>query len=137
MVERQLFSYTLIVLSPTQVWCVQLYHHLIVDGYSAAMISRRLAARYTAAITGRRLRPNPFGSFTDVVNEDQVYRTSQDAAADREYWRARLEPFPELHGRGTADLDSAQQDRTSTHSARAVLDAEEMAHLKHVADETG
>ena len=31
MVERRLFSYTLIVLSPTQVWCVQLYHHLIVD----------------------------------------------------------------------------------------------------------
>ncbi|MCK0089317.1 amino acid adenylation domain-containing protein [Rhodococcus sp. F64268] len=134
MEERELFTYTLLRLSSTQVWCVQLYHHLIVDGYSAAMISRRLATRYTAAVTGKRLRPNTFGSISEVVAEDVEYRNSEQAALDRAYWTARLDPLPELHGRrGGADLGSAAQ----THSARAILDAEVMEQLKQIAADSG
>ena len=34
------------------VWCVQLYHHIIVDGYSAALLTRRTAAHYTELAGG-------------------------------------------------------------------------------------
>ncbi|SNS38444.1 non-ribosomal peptide synthetase [Rhodococcoides kyotonense] len=133
MVDRELFVYTVLQLSDSETWCVQLYHHLIVDGYSAAMISRRLAARYTSAITGKKLRPNTFGSFEDVVVEDVRYRESDDAVGDREYWTNRLNPLPELRGRSTGDVGSASR----THSARAVVDADGMAVMKSIADGLG
>ena len=98
------------------------------------MISRRLATRYTAAMTGKRLRPNTFGSIADVVTEDVEYRNSEQAALDRAYWTARLDPLPELHGRrGDADLGSAAQ----THSARAILDTDVRKRLEQIADECG
>ncbi|WP_243636854.1 non-ribosomal peptide synthetase [Rhodococcus sp. Eu-32] len=133
MVDRELFVYTVLRLSETEVWCVQLYHHLIVDGYSAAMISRRLAARYTSAVTGKTLRPNPFGSFGDVVTEDVRYRESDDASSDRDYWTRRLSPLPELRGRSTGDVGSAPR----THSARAVVEADGMALLRSIAEDIG
>ncbi|MDJ0392578.1 amino acid adenylation domain-containing protein [Rhodococcus sp. G-MC3] len=133
MVDRELFAYTLLQLSPTEVWCVQLYHHLVVDGYSAAMISRRIAARYTAAVADKPLRPNSFGSFTDVVAEDVTYRESAQAATDREYWSAALTPLPERHGRGGSSDSPAER----TYSARAVVDAGAMDRIKQIADECG
>ncbi|MBY3989582.1 amino acid adenylation domain-containing protein [Rhodococcus fascians] len=133
MVDRPLFAYTLLQLSPTEVWCVQLYHHLVVDGYSAAMISRRLAARYTAAVADKPLRPNAFGSFSAVVAEDVAYRESEAAVADREFWSASLTPLPERHGRRGGSDTPAER----THSAKSVLDADAMHRIKDIADECG
>ncbi|QCQ89781.1 non-ribosomal peptide synthetase [Rhodococcus sp. SGAir0479] len=133
MTDRQLFTYTLLRLSATQVWCVQLYHHLIVDGYSAAMISRRLATRYTATVTGKRLRPNTFGSIAELVAEDVQYRNSEQATLDRDYWTARLDPLPELHGRGGTDLGAAVRTRC----ARAFLSTETMDELRKLAGDHG
>ncbi|QIH99944.1 non-ribosomal peptide synthetase [Rhodococcoides fascians A21d2] len=133
MVDRELYAYTLLVLSPNEIWCVQLYHHLIVDGYSAAMISRRVAARYTSATTGKALRPNPFGSFEELVDEDVRYRESSDAAVDREYWSTTLDPLPERPSRTGTD-DGPAQD---THSARATVDRVTMERLTGIADRCG
>ena len=63
MVERPLYTYSLIRLTDREVWCIQLYHHLIVDGYSAAMISRRVADHYTALVRGSEVAPTRFGSI--------------------------------------------------------------------------
>ncbi|MDJ0360184.1 non-ribosomal peptide synthetase [Rhodococcus sp. H29-C3] len=133
MVDRRLFAYTLLRLSPTEVWCVQLYHHLIVDGYSAAMISRRLAARYTAAVAGTALRPNAFGSFGEVVDEDARYRRSSDFETDRLYWSHRLEPLPEdLRRAGSDDGPSGR-----THSATTIVGSDAMDRIKAIADDCG
>ncbi len=133
MVDRELFAYTLLVLSPNEIWCVQLYHHLIVDGYSAAMISRRVAARYTSTTTGKALRPNPFGSLEELIDEDVRYRESSDAAADREYWSKALDPLPERPSRAGTD-DGPVED---THSARATVDRVAMDRLAAIADRCG
>ncbi|ORI15286.1 hypothetical protein BJD99_06300 [Rhodococcus sp. 1163] len=133
MVDRRLFAYTLLRLSATEVWCVQLYHHLIVDGYSAAMISRRLAARYTAAVAGTALRPNAFGSFSDVVDEDARYRRSSEFETDRLYWSRRLEPLPEdLRRAGSDDGPSGR-----THSATTIVGRDAMDRIKAIADDCG
>ena len=94
MVERPLYTYSLIRLSDREIWCIQLYHHLIVDGYSAAMISRRVAAHYTAAKKGTEVAPTRFGSMTDLVSEDEAYRAGEQFAEDRDYWRDVLTPLP-------------------------------------------
>ncbi|MFE9575500.1 amino acid adenylation domain-containing protein [Nocardia sp. NPDC006044] len=133
MVDRQLYTYTLLRLTDRDVWCIQLYHHLIIDGYSAAMVSRRVAAHYTALRRGSDAPPPRWGSFRALVEEDLEYRASQAHRHDRDYWRDRLTPLPSLDGRGAAPEGIVEQ----THEARAVLDADLVARIKAAAAATG
>ncbi|MEV0433564.1 amino acid adenylation domain-containing protein [Nocardia sp. NPDC050413] len=133
MVDRQLYTYTLLRLTDNDVWCIQLYHHLIIDGYSAAMVSRRVAAHYTALRRGTEAPRLRWGSVETLVAEDLEYRGSQAHRHDREYWRDRLTPLPPLDGRGRAPEGVVEQ----THEVRAVLDADLMGRVKTAATEAG
>ncbi|MFE3545013.1 amino acid adenylation domain-containing protein [Nocardia sp. NPDC059177] len=133
MVDRQLYTYTLLRLTDTEVWCIQLYHHLIIDGYSAAMVSRRVAAHYTALRRGGDVPRLRWGSIETLVAEDLEYRASQAHQHDRDYWRDRLTPLPPLDGRGTAPEGVVEQ----TYMARAVLDAELVDRIKTAATAAG
>ncbi|MEV0684162.1 amino acid adenylation domain-containing protein [Nocardia sp. NPDC050378] len=133
MVDRQLYTYTLLRLTDNDVWCIQLYHHLIIDGYSAAMVSRRVAAHYTALRRGTEAPRLRWGSVETLVAEDLEYRGSQAHRHDREYWRDRLTPLPPLDGRGQAPEGVVEQ----THEVRAVLDADLMGRVKTAATEAG
>ncbi|MEV0080744.1 amino acid adenylation domain-containing protein [Nocardia neocaledoniensis] len=133
MVDRQLYTYTLLRLTDTDVWCIQLYHHLIIDGYSAAMVSRRVAAHYTALRRGTDVPRLRWGSIETLVAEDLDYRASQAHQHDREYWRDRLTPLPPLDGRGTAPEGVVER----THEVRAILDADLMDRVKAAATAAG
>ncbi|MBL1074669.1 amino acid adenylation domain-containing protein [Nocardia sp. 2] len=133
MVDRQLYTYTLLRLADDHVWCIQLYHHLIIDGYSAAMVSRRVAAHYTALRRGTAVPRLRWGSIETLVAEDLEYRAGQAHQHDRDYWRDRLTPLPPLDGRGRAPEGVVEQ----THEARAVLDAEMVARIKAAATTAG
>ncbi|MFE1595826.1 amino acid adenylation domain-containing protein [Nocardia sp. NPDC058705] len=129
MVDRQLYTYTLLRLTDNDVWCIQLYHHLIIDGYSAAMVSRRVAAHYTALRRGADVPRLRWGSIETLVAEDLEYRASQAHQHDRDYWRDRLTPLPPLDGRSQAPEGVVEQ----THDARAILDADLVARIKTAA----
>ncbi|PWW67081.1 non-ribosomal peptide synthetase [Actinokineospora spheciospongiae] len=132
MVDRPLFSHTVLRLTDREVWFTQLGHHLVFDGYTAAMLARRTAAHYTALVRGEQPPPATFGRFADVVAADLAYRGSARAEQDRAYWRERFTPLPDLDdGTGTTGLP----ERTVT--ARAVLDAADLARLKAVAEGVG
>ncbi|MFD2397229.1 condensation domain-containing protein [Prauserella oleivorans] len=96
MVDRPLYSQMIIRLSDTEVWYTQLGHHLVFDGYSAAMLARRTAARYTALVTGTEPPKCSFSSFAEFVAADQEYLASDRPERDRAYWVDRLTPLPEL-----------------------------------------
>ncbi|MFI6638593.1 amino acid adenylation domain-containing protein [Streptomyces sp. NPDC050504] len=132
MVDRPLYSRTVIRLSDTEVWYTQLGHHLIFDGYTAAMLARRTAARYTALVRGTEPARSTFGSFADLVASDLAYRASEKAADDRAYWVERFTPLPDL---GDADSAAGPPERTLT--ARTVVTSEEMAALREAADREG
>ncbi|MFE0102893.1 amino acid adenylation domain-containing protein [Streptomyces sp. NPDC059009] len=132
MVARPLYARTVIRLSDREVWYTQLGHHLVFDGYTAAMLARRTAARYTALVRGTEPPRSPFGSFADLVAADRDYRASDQSAEDRAYWVERFTPLPDLGGDGTA---AGPPDRTL--AARAVLPPEELARLREFADREG
>ncbi|MEV0502998.1 AMP-binding protein [Streptomyces spectabilis] len=132
MVERTLYSRTVIKLSDREVWYTQLGHHLIFDGYTAAMLARRTAARYTALVRGTEPPRSTFGSFPELVAADRAYRDSDRAAEDRAYWVERFTPLPDLGGVDTA---AGPPERTLT--ARAVVPAGQVARLRAFADEAG
>uniref|UniRef100_UPI0034DFA510 condensation domain-containing protein n=1 Tax=Streptomyces flavofungini TaxID=68200 RepID=UPI0034DFA510 len=132
MVDRPLYARTVIRLSDREVWYTQLGHHLIFDGYTAAMLARRTAARYTALVRGTEPRPAAFGGFAALVAADREYRESDRFAEDRAYWVERFTPLPDLGDTGTA---AGPPDRTLT--ARAVLPPGELARLRAFAEREG
>ncbi|WP_367128662.1 amino acid adenylation domain-containing protein [Saccharothrix sp. HUAS TT1] len=133
MVDRPLFSCTVIRLSDREVWYTQLGHHLVFDGYTAAMLARRTAAHHTALATGAPAPKSAFGRFADLVAADLAYRAGEQFERDRAYWLDRLTPMPEF------DPDDAAApgppDRTVT--ARAVVPADEVARLREFAEGLG
>ncbi|TDB90551.1 amino acid adenylation domain-containing protein [Actinomadura sp. KC216] len=132
MVDRPLFGHTVLRLSDTEVWYTQLGHHLVFDGYTAAMLSRRVAARYTSAVRGEAVPPCPFGAFADLVAADADYQASDQFVEDRAYWTDRFTPLPDFGDTGHA---SGAPERTVT--AGAVLSAERLAELKSYAERIG
>ncbi|MFF1381215.1 amino acid adenylation domain-containing protein [Streptomyces sp. NPDC058308] len=132
MVDRPLYARTVIRLSDREVWYTQLGHHLVFDGYTAAMLARRTAARYTALVRGTAPRKPAFGGFADFVAADRAYRESDRCAEDRAYWVDRFTPLPDL-----GESDAAPGAPGATLTARAALSAEETARLRAFADEQG
>ncbi|MEU8700969.1 amino acid adenylation domain-containing protein [Streptomyces sp. NPDC048680] len=135
MVDRVLYARTVIRLSDREVWYTQLGHHLVFDGYTAAMLARRTAAHYTALVRGTELPRSTFGGFADLVAADRAYRESDRFAEDRAYWVERFTPLPELGHPDDPGTAAGAPDRTLT--ARAVVTPEETARLRAFAGREG
>ncbi|THA71401.1 amino acid adenylation domain-containing protein [Streptomyces sp. A0958] len=134
MTDRPLYSRTVIKLSDREVWYTQLGHHLVFDGYTAALLARRTAAHYTALVRGTEPPRSTFGAFARLVADDLAYRDSDRAAEDRAYWVERFTPLPDIGDQDGPDTAGAP-GRTLT--ARAVLTPEETARLRAFADGEG
>ncbi|EFE66250.1 nonribosomal peptide synthetase, partial [Streptomyces viridosporus ATCC 14672] len=70
------------------------YHHLLVDGFTVALVARRVAEVYTALLGGGT-SDNPFGALDDLVGMDAAYRSSDAFEADRAWWAEKLAGRPE------------------------------------------
>ncbi|MFD7658833.1 AMP-binding protein, partial [Actinosynnema sp. NPDC059797] len=135
MVDRDLFSHTVIRLSDREVWYTQLGHHLVFDGYTAAMLARRTAARYTALVAGEEPPPSTFGRFADLVAADLDYRGGERAERDRRYWVDRFTPLPDLDDTAAPAPDGGAAAGTLT--ARAVVGPDEFERLRAAAEREG
>ncbi|MFB7476773.1 amino acid adenylation domain-containing protein [Kitasatospora sp. NPDC056184] len=89
--EGPLFTQALIRLADERHWWYQRVHHLAVDAYALTLLTGRVSELYTALAAGTRPTDRTFATPAEVAAEEAAYRASRDHAADREYWRARLE----------------------------------------------
>lgn len=106
--DNNLLHMELIRLSPTRHFFYQRVHHLLLDGYSAVLVLRRVAALYgellaeaaddgaheaaaAADSTGSPHELPDFGQFTDLIADDQSYADSAAATADATYWAKELD----------------------------------------------
>ncbi|MFE7183198.1 non-ribosomal peptide synthetase [Streptomyces erythrochromogenes] len=95
--ERDLlFRLGVLKLATARSVLVIVYHHLISDGYGVSgLLSRRLAEVYTALSRREEipelLHPWDAGSF---AAEAAAYRTSEQFAEDKEFWRDYLADAP-------------------------------------------
>jgi amino acid adenylation domain-containing protein len=115
------------------VWCIQLYHHIIVDGYSAALLTRRTAAHYTHLAGGRTPRPAKFSPVSEIVDADRDYRASDAYTDDLDFWRDQLTPAPDTTGR--EDLVHGAGTTSITTTLR--LDHDELTTLRERAENQG
>ncbi|OEV05565.1 non-ribosomal peptide synthetase [Streptomyces oceani] len=86
-------SMALFRLSPLRHLLYLRTHHLVLDGYGAALLLNRIAETYSLLATGSVApsRPQPLAPLTE---EAARYAVSPESAADEEYWRDQLAGAP-------------------------------------------
>ncbi|NNJ05520.1 amino acid adenylation domain-containing protein [Streptomyces sp. PKU-MA01144] len=75
-------------------WYFQ-FHHAAMDGYSGAMVVRRVAELYSALIAGETADRHDPLPLRGLLDQEAAYRASGSFTTDQEYWRVRLAGRPE------------------------------------------
>ncbi|MEU1729578.1 amino acid adenylation domain-containing protein [Streptosporangium sp. NPDC020145] len=91
-----LVAETLYEVGPQRYLWYQRFHHILMDGYSFALLAGRVAQIYTALAAGRPYGDSPFGRLGAVVGQEVDYRTSGGREQDRDWWREHLADRPEV-----------------------------------------
>ncbi|MCC4587623.1 amino acid adenylation domain-containing protein [Xanthomonas sp. NCPPB 1067] len=73
---------------------VQYMSHLVMDGYTTAMVAQRVAALYRAYLVGTEPEAADFASATELPVLEQQYRDSDRYQRDRAYWMEQLADLP-------------------------------------------
>ncbi|TDD77939.1 non-ribosomal peptide synthetase, partial [Actinomadura rubrisoli] len=82
-----LSTQTLFVVGDEEHVWFQRYHHVLVDGYSVTLLTRRAAQLYTARVDGTDAPPSPFEPLAALLADEAAYAGSAEQDADREFWR--------------------------------------------------
>ena len=77
-------------------WCG---HHIVVDGSGIALIGQRVAAVYSAIVSGAPIPAAVFGSLRDLTDCESGYEASNDYLEDQAYWTRNLPAESEAHYR--------------------------------------
>jgi len=104
-------------------------HHIAMDGLGMALVSRRVAAIYTAIVSGAPIPPAYFGSMQDLVDCESEYEASADYLEDEAYWRRNLpaESCPDYRF-----AESACRRDTYSPSAPVQLDPSVVGRIKEL-----
>ncbi|MEU1295849.1 amino acid adenylation domain-containing protein [Streptomyces sp. NPDC005840] len=116
---------TLYRLSPARHLLSLRTHHLVLDGYGAAVALGRIAEAYSLLAAGEDLAADPL-PLGPLVAEAQAYARSTEYAEDRDYWRGLLNGAPPAERlTDRSGLPGAEVLRQS-----AVLDGERWQRLR-------
>ena len=132
LVDRPLCHFEVLRLDRRRVWIVQLYHHLIVDGYASMILARRTAAHYTELTGGKKARPAKFSALSSVVKEDREYHESDNRDHDAQWWQDSLAGVGSTQWRDELIGGSESSCRTTVLTVDAdELDAWKAASQRH------
>ena len=88
------FSWSLLRIASEHFIFCTIYHHIVVDGLSSVLLIRRVRQLYQAIKTGMPSKPIPSVSLASLVESEQIYRSSDSFAEDRQYWMEQLADRP-------------------------------------------
>ncbi|MEU4892907.1 non-ribosomal peptide synthase/polyketide synthase [Streptomyces sp. NPDC044780] len=128
-----LMRLALIRLSAEEVRIVWTFHHVLLDGWSAAQVFDEVCERYAALTAGRTpVVParRPFREYLGWLGE-------QDTAEAERYWRTALAGFTSPTGLPWDRPPSGAHRSASSGSHRVTLGAEESARLRTTARRAG
>ncbi|MEF3306206.1 amino acid adenylation domain-containing protein [Paenibacillus sp. GYB003] len=90
-----LFAEALFRAAPDRHYWYQRIHHIAMDGYGFSMIAKRVAELYTASASGISRERGGFGPLRLIAEEEEAYRLSGQAEADRRFWLERFADDPD------------------------------------------
>ena len=91
---KPLYRHLLLQIGDTHWLWYQRYHHIAVDGFSFAALTRHIAGIYTARMQQTPAAPSPFTPFSAVVDEYLNYQQSPAWQRDSRYWQEKLASLP-------------------------------------------
>ncbi|MER6917401.1 condensation domain-containing protein, partial [Streptomyces sp. NPDC000594] len=94
LLDERPFSFALFKLAPDHHLWYHGYHHIVMDGFGAALFARRVAELYTAAISGEAVPERRFGTVGELLLEEKEYDSSALFGQDEEFWRAERAADP-------------------------------------------
>ena len=128
-----LMRLTLIRLSPTRVRLVWTFHHILLDGWSAAQVFDEVCERYAALTSGRRPSLPERAPFGDYLR----WLAGQDAAGAERYWRETLAGFRAPTGLPRDRRPAEAHRSSSSESVRVTLDTGVSARVREAAQQAG
>ncbi len=90
--DAQLSRYYLVKACDTQFYYVASGHHLSMDGFSFALLIRRIAENYNALINGTNTDNKP--SYREFISSDAAYRQSEAFKAAKAFWTNKFSVIP-------------------------------------------
>ncbi|MFE9007766.1 condensation domain-containing protein, partial [Streptomyces sp. NPDC007875] len=101
---------TLLLLADDRSFYFHRYHHAVLDAFGQSVYGARVAALYTALITGTEPPATGFATLDRVIAEETGYPGSRRYAQDRAYWLDLFEEMPDpvaLAGRSAGSTHSS------------------------------
>ncbi|WP_422647538.1 non-ribosomal peptide synthase/polyketide synthase [Actinoalloteichus caeruleus] len=105
-------------------------HHITLDGYSLQLVTNRVAEVYTALVAGDQPSSPPFGSLSELVDENQRYLESGELERDRTFWTEYL-----AGAAGPLTLSGGPTGNQGHHLTRYALPLDTTQELRRAADE--
>ncbi|GGW11093.1 non-ribosomal peptide synthetase [Streptomyces libani subsp. rufus] len=128
-----LMRLTLIRLAPDRVRVVWTFHHVLLDGWSAAQVFDEVCERYAALTCGRRPQLPERRPFADYLR----WLAGRDTGRAERYWRETLAGF-QAPTELPRDRRPAEAHRASSSgSERMTLGADVSARLRETAQRAG
>ncbi|ORX94939.1 amino acid adenylation [Basidiobolus meristosporus CBS 931.73] len=128
------FRYALLKVDTCRYIWYQCVHHILIDGYSGALIAQRAAQVYSALVshttTECLMRP-----FAHLLQSDTNYRASAQFTEDQEYWLSHCKDWPEavtLSGKTALALHQPIRQTTVFSSQLVPTYASDPRHFTYV-----
>ncbi|MGV9850789.1 condensation domain-containing protein, partial [Streptomyces sp. NPDC003442] len=100
---------TLLLLADDRSFYFHRYHHAVLDAFGQSVYGARVAALYTALLTGTEPPESGFATLDRVIAEETGYPGSRRHAQDRAHWLDLFEEVPDpvaLAGRSAGSTHS-------------------------------
>jgi amino acid adenylation domain-containing protein/non-ribosomal peptide synthase protein (TIGR01720 family) len=91
--ENELVKILLLKSANAVYWYIK-SHHILIDGWSFALIFRKVGAVYNSNGT-TVVSSKPRLTYRDFINDDEAYFASQDYLRARDFWLKEFEEIPE------------------------------------------
>lgn len=92
--KAPLFTFALFKITDDCFFWYQGYPHIMIDGFGMMLIAKRVAAVYTALVSGTEPAKCRFSPLMNLVSEDAAYHCSEQLEMDRCYWLERFRDSP-------------------------------------------
>ncbi len=109
----QLFKFALFQARADESYLYVCCHHIVADGYGLALVCHRIAAVYSALVSGAPIPPPIFGSLQDLLACEMDYEASEAHAEDQAYWTANLPSATRPDYRVPEDVGDSDPHRSS------------------------
>ncbi|MEU0334315.1 non-ribosomal peptide synthase/polyketide synthase [Streptomyces sp. NPDC006193] len=128
-----LMRLTLIRLAPDRVRLVWTFHHVLLDGWSAAQVFDEVCERYAALTSGRRPQVPERRPFADYLRR----LAAQDTGRAERYWRETLAGFQAPTELPRDRRPDGAHRSSSSGSVRMTLGRDVSARLRETAQRAG